>query len=211
MPTVRHVIVCEGYSERAYIQGLQAFLDKLPAAPDVWSVPLKFFTKDEYVAGNGHYVQLEKHFLKAKKENRNTKISIWADFDLYHRDVDGCSRLYINKGQSLPDFYFSFHNFEDFLALHLDEEDFQSWLRFGSAGHFESPCRSEACLEWARKIIKGYQKGSIPPGFVSESSLRNLKANLARQPRSNPYGLQGIGFAEFIVGEIDRFHPDVLK
>ena len=211
MSSVRHIFVCEGYSERAYIKSLQAFLDKLPTAHGAWTVPLQFFTKDDYVAGNGSYGALEKCYHKAKTENRNSKVNIWADFDLYHRDDAGCSRRYAIKGMSLPDFYFSFHNFEDFLALHQDGEALQTWLRFGRDGHFDSPKSSDDSFEWACSVFKGYRKGQLPLDFISAQSLRNLKVNLHRQPRSNPHGLQGIAFAEFIIGEIERFHPDVLS
>jgi hypothetical protein len=164
------------------------------------------------VANGGHYMQLKKCYHKARKENRNVAVQVWADFDLFHRNTDQCWQLYAAKGQSLPDFYFSFHNFEDFLALHLDGEEFRSWLAFGRAGHFASPCSSEECLEWAKKVIKGYQKGSIPPDFISVKSLRNLNANLHLQPCSNAHGAGELKtFAEFIIGEIERFHPDILK
>ncbi len=212
MPTVRHIFVCEGYSERAYIRSLQAFLDKLPVGGDAWGAPLGFIAPNDCVADGGHYTQLRKCYLKVKKRNRNVPVHTWTDFDLFHRDDGGCSRRYAGKGRSLPDFHFSFHNFEDFLALHLDGEELQTWLRFGSEGHFDSPQSGDDCFEWACSVFKGYRKGELPLDFISAQSLRNLKANLHLQPRSNPRDLQGIkSFAEFIIGEVERFHPDILR
>lgn len=212
MPTVRHIIVCEGNSERAYIQSLQRFLESLPAAGDSWGVPLQFITSNGHVANGGHYTQLKKCYLKAKKQNRNVQVRVWADFDLFYRDTDGCWRLYADRGRGVTEFHFSFHNFEDFLALHLDGEKLETWLRFGREGHFSQPRQSTECLEWASKLFQSYQKGILPVDFVTVQSLRNLKANLPLQPRSNPHGAGELKtFAELIIGEIERFHPDILR
>ena len=212
MSSVRHIFVCEGYSERAYIKSLQAFLEKLPTAHGAWTVPLQFFTKDDYVAGNGSYGALEKCYHKAKAENRNSKVNIWADFDLYQRDDAGCSRRYAIKGMSLPDFHFSFHNFEDFIALHTSGDELREWLSLGNEGYFENPAPSPEHSELIKKIVKGYRKGSLPADFVTKERLMNLKANLSSQPKSNPHRLQNIGkFADFLVGQLERHHPEVFR
>ena len=38
----RYIIVCEGFSEQAYLQGLQSFLDRKTGE---WPVPLQFSPK----------------------------------------------------------------------------------------------------------------------------------------------------------------------
>lgn len=215
MPTTRHIIVCEGESEWAYLQRLQGFLDEQELPPDTFETPLRFISPERAIAKGGTFGKLRSHYNKTRKSNAKASIQIWADFDLYHRNDKHCADHYAAKTSGIPDFLFSFHNFEDFFALHFDGQELAQWLRFGgSAGqrHFTTPLHSDGYLPEIKRIFPGYAKGGLPADFVSWASLRNLKANLGHQPSSsNPHSLQGIrSFAEFLICEIERAYPGCL-
>lgn len=214
MPATRHIIVCEGESEWAYLQRLQAFLDSEELPPGTFDTPLQFIVPERVIVKNGSFGKMKSRYNKTRKENKNTSIQIWADFDLYHRNDNKCADHYAAKTAGIPDFHFSFHNFEDFYALHFDGMELAEWLQFGGpAGfrHFITPLHSDGYLPEIKRIFPGYGKGGLPAGFVSWASLKKLKANLAHQPKSNPHNLQGVrSFAEFLIGEIERAYPGRL-
>jgi hypothetical protein len=135
-------------------------------------------------------------------------IGIWADFDLYHRNYNNLATQYEGKPAGIPDFLFSFHNFEDFIALHLDDEWFEEWLRFGRQGHFREPLHSCDYIPEFRRICPDYKKADVPVDFISWDSLRNLKRHLPEQPITNPWNWQGLsGFADFLVHELEAAYP----
>ena len=209
MPTRRHIIVCEGESEWAYLQQLQSFLEKLPTADSGYDVALKFICPKTHIAQDGKFSRLKATYAKAKKDNRNKSIKIWADFDLYHRNDKKNADAYLKGG--LPDFFFSFHNFEDFLALHLEDAAFAMWVSFGAKSHFTAPLHSEEHYPWFQKLLPGYQKGSMPDQFITTESLRRLQKNKASQPISNPHGfLNTQSFADFLMTEIEACYPQLL-
>lgn len=212
MPCTRHIVICEGESEWAYLKRLQSFLDSQPLPPDTFETPLRFIGPEHAVAKNGSFGKLKSRYNKIRKDNRKApSIQIWADFDLYHRNDNRCATLYAAKIAGVPDFLFSFHNFEDFFALHWSGECFEAWLKFGNRGHFVAPLHSGGYLPAIQNIFPGYGKGSLPAGFISWNSLKNLKQNKARQPSSNPQKLQDIrAFADFLIGEIETAYPGSL-
>ncbi|MEI6338582.1 MAG: hypothetical protein WCQ57_08385 [Verrucomicrobiota bacterium] len=212
MPTTRHIIVCEGESEWAYLQNLQRFLDSQPLPPETFATPLIFISPVSAVAKTGSFGKIKNTYNRTRTDNRTSRsIQIWADFDLYHRNDYKCAEHYAAKTAGIPDFLFSFHNFEDFFALHFDGNAFQEWLHFGGSSgqnHFQTPLHSDGYLPEIKRIFPGYYKGQLPTGFVSWASLRNLKTNLGHQPTSNPHILQGIrSFAEFLIREIEIVYP----
>ncbi len=211
MRTVRHLIVCEGESERGYIQQLQGFLDRERVPEGAFEPPLRLFSPEYAIARSGRFADLRRCYTRARKQNRNESIQIWADFDLYHRNTHECVTSYKEKPEGLPDFLFSFHNFEDFLALHWDGDRFEAWLRFGGKGHFREPLHEGGYLPEIRAILPEYKKGELPIDFFSWSSLRNLKRNLSCQPTFNPHDLPNPrSFAGFLVDEIGRAYPGLL-
>ena len=212
MPTTRHIIVCEGESERAYLQRLQAFLDDQEVAAGSFDAPLCFIGPEHAVANIGTFGKIKSTYNKTRTANRGRSIHVWADFDLYHRNDKHCATHYAAKTAGIPDFLFSFHNFEDFIALHTSGDEFREWLSLGNEGYFENPAPSPEHSELIKKIVKGYRKGSLPADFVTKERLMNLKANLSFQPKSNPHRLQNIGkFADFLVGQLERHHPEVFR
>jgi hypothetical protein len=211
MPCARHIIVCEGESEWAYLQRLQSFLDAQVLADGTFEPPLRFIVPERVIVKNGTFGKLKNRHNKTRKDNRKASIQIWADFDLYHRNDLQCAELYAAKTAGIPDFLFSFHSFEDFFALHWDGERLAEWLRFGGHGHFTTPFHADGYLPEIKRIFPGYGKGVLPADFVTWRSLKNLKTNLAHQPSTNPHNLQGIGsFANFLIGEIERAYPGSL-
>lgn len=214
MPCVRHIIVCEGESERAYLQRLQSFLDAQPLPDGTFEPPIRFIVGA--VANKGTFGVLEGAFKKVRKANKTARsIEIWTDFDLYHRNDHGCSNNYAAKTAGIPDFLFSFHNFEDFFALHWSGAQLADWLRYGSPerkNHFTAPLHARDYLPEMQRIFPDYQKGTLSPDFISWESLQNLKANLGCQPSSNPHNLQGIrSFARFLIEQIELAYPGKLS
>ena len=214
MPCTRHVIVCEGESEWACLQRLQSFLDQQPLADGAFESPLRFIVPERVVVKNGAFGKLKSRFNKTRQQNRKSSILIWADFDLYHRNDKNCADLYARKTPGIPDFFFSFHNFEDFYALHWGGARLAEWLRYGNPagrGHFTAPLHARDYLPEIQRIFPDYAKGALPADFISWATLRNLKANRPHQPTSNPSNLQGLGrFADFLITEIERAYPRAL-
>lgn len=210
MPSVRHIIVCEGESEHAYLQRLQSFLE--PQTPDL---PLVFSVPRSGIAGNGTFGVVKSAFNKTRRDNEKSSIQVWVDFDLYHRNDRDCAGEYAAKTSGIPDFLFSFHNFEDFLALHWSGAQLAEWLRYGSSAgrnHFAAPLHADDYLPEIRRLFPDYQKGALSPDFISWASLQNLKANLHHQPSSNPHNLQGIrSFAAFLIQQIEQAYPGKLS
>jgi hypothetical protein len=193
---------------------LQGFLDNQELPPNTFETPLQFIAPQRVIAKNGSFGKMKSRYNKTRKENKNSSIQIWADFDLYHRNYKHCAEDYAVKTDGIPDFLFSFHNFEDFFALHSDGPELAEWLRYGSpAGrhHFTAPLHARDYVPEIARIFPGYQKGGLPAEFVSWVSLRKLKANLGHQPTSNPHNLTGVrSFAEFLISEIERAYPESL-
>lgn len=211
MPCTRYIIVCEGESEWAYLQRMQSFLDQQPLANGAFETPLRFIVPKRGIVKGGSFGRLKNQYNQTRGQNKRSTIRIWADFDLYHRNDNQCADHYAAKTEGIPDFHFSYYNFEDFYALHSDGERFQEWLRFGARGHFDTPWHSDDYLPEIEKIFPDYAKGGLPADFIRWDSLRNLKRNKCRRPRSNPYNLQGLGcFADFLIGEIEGAYPGSL-
>lgn len=214
MATRRYIIVCEGQSEWAYLRRLQGFLDDQPMESGQFQPPLIFIAPESAIAKTGECKVLVKRFKEKRGENKTSLIEIWTDFDLYHRNDNSCADNYRVKASGIPDFLFSYHNFEDFFALHHAGDTFQSWLDYGRTErrHFEIPLHAKEYEPEIKRIFPGYAKGDLPVDFVNWNSLKNLKNNLHHQPKeSNPHQLTDIrSFAEFLIQEIQRAYPGKL-
>ncbi len=211
MPCIRYIIVCEGESEWAYLQRLQSFLDKQPLADGTFETPLRFIVPEKVIVKDGAFGKLKRRYNQTRKANKKASIQIWADFDLYHRNDHHCADHYALKTAGIPDFLFSYHNFEDFFALHWDGNSFQGWLHFGNQGHFTTPLHAIGYLPEIKRIFPGYSKGELPADFITWAALKNLKRNRAHQPTFNPNNLQVLGsFADFLIGKIEHAYPGSL-
>lgn len=214
MPCTRHIIICEGESERAYLQRLQSFLDAQPlVVENQLDTPLRFIVPERVIVKTGTFGKLKSRYNATRKSNKKApSIQIWADFDLYHRNDKSCATLYAAKTAGVPDFLFSFHNFEDFFALHWSGERFEAWLEFGNRGHFAIPLHSDGYVPEIKKIFPEYEKGTLPAGFITWDALKILKTNKAQRPTSNPHALAGVRcFADFLIGELEKSFPGKLE
>jgi hypothetical protein len=212
MQSGHYIIICEGASEYAYLQQAQQLIREIPLKDYAFEPPFKLIPFRQNGANGGHFNSLKKRFAEAKRANRNSPIHIWADFDVYHRNDSRCAQDYANKSQGIPDFHFSLHNFEDFLALHFKKELLAEWIAWGERSHFNNPLATDDGASLIAKLMLGYQKGSLESGFVTIERLKILKENLSLQPNSNPYELNGIGkFADFLIGQLERHHPEIFR
>ena len=168
----------------------------MPLDADGYSSRLVFYptvTNDRI--GGGAFGLVHRTFREVSPHNRKIPLMIWVDRDIYVRNSNRSERAsassYAGK-RTVPDFHFSVMNFEDFLALHFDAGLFEMWKEIlDKHGHFVVPLCSDAYDELWRPIWEefihvhpevghgGYKKGSLPEGFVSLASLRNLRRNVA--------------------------------
>ena len=193
MPCVRYIFVCEGESEWAYLRRLQSFLDQQPVTAGHFETPLRLIAPGNAVAKGGSFKTLARQFRGVRRENKRSDIKVWADFDLYHRNNNSCADLYRGKTAGIPDFHFSFHNFEDFYALHLDEPQHQAWLAFGQQGHFVQPLHSEGHFPAFTQIAVGYAERCHPARFHQLGIAREFKTQQGEsayvqsaKPRGHP-------------------------
>lgn len=213
MPCMRHIIVCEGESEWAYLQRLQSFLNQQPQADGAFDPPLQLIAPERVVVKNGTFGKLKK---SAQPDSKGkSQRSIHSDLGRLRSlpaQRQALRRPLREKNSGIPDFLFSYHNFEDFFALHWDGECVAEWLRFGGAGHFTTPLHADGYLPEIKRIFPEYGKGDLPADFITWRSLKNLKSNLAHQPSTNPHNLLGIrSFADFLIREIERAYPGKLE
>ena len=64
MPTVRHIIVCEGESEWAYLQRLQGFLEDQEVPAGTFESPLHFIGPVSAIAKNGSFGKIKADYLR---------------------------------------------------------------------------------------------------------------------------------------------------
>lgn len=160
------ICVCEGPSERAYIQELNRFFEEEEIALHIIPKPSK----------GGQYSLVRKMYRSTLKNNPRLPICIWVDWDRYKRNDSGDLDNYQNKPSDIPDFWFTYMNFEDFLSMHLETEDVNRWwVSCNGRNHFSSPSHSSEYIpEFIKFLGDQYNKGEIPIA-VNASSLENLK------------------------------------
>lgn len=186
---VAYIIVCEGNSEKAYIQNLNRFLDDNGYG----------FTLIPKIVGCGHFTRVQAKYRQEKKNNPKADIRIWVDNDTYKRNDARDGDKYQKKSKHLPDFMFSVMNFEDFLALHSDGKILENWFQVCSREkHHIKPMIEEKYMPLVRKhLFKDYQKGDIPFA-INEERLNNLF-------RNNALYFFNCGFVNFIQELMGRY------
>lgn len=173
-------VICEGQSEYAYIQKLRNFLNDK-------GIQLDFLP---YKATNGTFTNLKKCYSDKKKNNNKAfgknEVIFFADWDMFFRDKHNQANntktnnftQYQEEKEKLPNFYFSYHNFEDFISLHLQFEQAADWCKICvNRDHFNSPMHSKIYEPLFKQLVIGYTKGELPPNFVFKTGLENLKAH----------------------------------
>jgi len=147
------IIVCEGHSEVAYIQELNRLLREIGARAVLLPKPVC----------TGFYKTVMNKYKAERKNNPRTEIGVWVDYDLYARNNSNCMTDY-NKTKDKVQFMFNRQNFEDFLALHLDDGKLKNWLNVCNAKkHFNVPMHSDVYEPLVqRHLFSNYKKGDLP-------------------------------------------------
>lgn len=189
---IRCLAIVEGPTERAYLQQLSAFLlQEMELDANGFDAKIQFYPKLTNKDGGGGWFSLVKPaIVKESPKGCESCIAVFVDSDIYIRNATSNERAnaasYANKG-SLVDFTFALHNFEDYLALHFDDELFAKWKKVVSESrHLTTPLLADDYDKiwqplWAEYLAKHpevpvgpYKKGMIPEGFVSRVSLANM-------------------------------------
>ena len=211
---VRYIVVCEGKSEWTYVQSLNRLFRELPTGAGDGVVPLVLVPKPPPEGvGNGHYPQLVRELRRARKENQRTATIVWADADLYVRPGRDHDRFF-EEGTPAPAFFFSAFNFEDFLALHGNDEIVARWKEtYAPTGHFSSPLHSEDHLCLFNRVLSGYEKGSLD-AFATELTpihLTNLRRHWPEAKslfaKSLPRQIAEQLFPDFLLKQIEAAFP----
>ncbi len=160
-------ILCEGPSERAYIQQINRLLHE-------HDIPVIFLAT---VTQGGNYPHVIREYSKLIHRKPTPKnVWIWLDYDLYLRDDKFCWETYCNRSKTIPSFYFSIQNFEDYLSLHLPRKKRDQWIAImRKYNHWRWPTHGKVYTPLFRKHVGRYDKGTIRTGFITERSLTNLK------------------------------------
>lgn len=144
-------VVCEGQSEQMYLQELNRFFRE-------YRIPLAFIPR---TVGNGACKAVIGHYRSIRKFLRYEEIIIWVDLDIY---TSSEANNYSAKPSSIPDFLFSEMNFEDFLMLHMNQEQVFKWQTVARAhDHFQHPMPASVYLPvYKTACFHHYRKGRMP-------------------------------------------------
>lgn len=206
----RYIVICEGRSEYVYIERLQSFLDGLSVG---WDVPLQFFpkiarTSSGFEKGGGDYRSVVAGYRWQRKKNKTAHIEVWVDHDIYLRNDRNNRDMYLAKPPGIPDFRFSFHNFEDFLVMHMENRQVQVWQSiFEPKGHFGAPLHSRDYEPLFQQIMPEYRKGFVSPDFISVGSLLRLRQNTQKPIISHGTDPKFGSFAGFLIGQLEEAYP----
>ncbi len=222
-----YIVICEGASEANYLTLLNRLLATLPTPAGLNGRSLRFNLPtlgrgsldhaSPYAGrcvGSGRFSHLEGALRKVTKENKGVEIVVWADWDLYVRNDHDCLDNYLYKKPGIPDFCFSFQNFEDFWAMHLEDELFHEWLRTMTAkNHWTVPLHSDDYLPLIQGLVFGYEKGKLQDGDLTVERINNMRnhifeiTNLLHRPMPATFHL----FADFLSSTLNQFYPTVFS
>lgn len=223
-------LICEGPSERTYVQRLSSFIaDQMPPMEDGFTPRLSFFptvTNDKI--GGGSFKLVSRTYRKVCPQNKKLPLKIWVDCDIYIRNSSASERAnavgYARK-KSMPDFNFMVMNYEDFVAMHFSDDIFAAWKQeMQNAGHFNIPLHSEEYEPHFAKIWQmylasvgqpsgeNYNKGSLPEDFISVDSLKNMVRHCGDPDLLKLFKLHApAGAFPLFLSEMLHFaYPDVL-
>lgn len=164
-----YIVICEGKSEEAYIQNLNRLLRERDSQ-------IVLIAKS---ADTGHFAKVVKTLKREQKNNPRQHVMVWLDWDIYQRNENNNRTLYDTKDRTLPDFFFSRQNFEDFLATHLPWAQLNQWLTICQQHHhFDSPLPAEAYGHLFREhLFPTYRKGELPFPELTEDLLQQMLIN----------------------------------
>ena len=98
--------MCEGASEKAYIQELNRYLEEE-------DIPLRFVPRP---SNGGQYTPVVKKYKEVRRDNRTTEIFIWVDYDRYQRNDNSDTDNYRSKSDGIPNFLFFEQEFRGFFV-----------------------------------------------------------------------------------------------
>ena len=217
-----YLVVCEGASEANYLAQLNRILATLPPPNGLWGRPLRFNLPilgeascdkiTEYAGrcvGNGKYSSMLKAWKKVVNDNPSTSKLLWCDWDLYARNDDGNMEAYQHKSARVPDFHFSFQNFEDFVAMHFEDDGFNAWIaEMAKKHHWRVPLHSESYLPLFEQYLPQYEKGCLPDDWLCLSRLNNMRRHITGIMHLNPRPISHyLIFADFISRTLHLFYP----
>lgn len=195
------LVICEGRSEVNYIKELMQVGERL-------GIVSKMIPVDAQGGQCGDIIK-KLDVLKRRNGNKTERIRIWVDDDLYVRNQTGADKRCALAFEKTPGgvkskFRFSSHNFEDFLALHLDDEILREWIEVcRSRNHFSQPMHSGEYMPLVQKhLFPNYGKGDLP-FELNEAAFRNLFRHNADS--EIPFRST---FADFLKDEV--FPPDTF-
>jgi hypothetical protein len=165
--------------------------------------------------------------LEGGKINRLMQLASIVDADIYIRNEAFNSDSgkfngteYMNRISDIPVFFFSYHNFEDFLALHYDGETFQEWKRCvlmaptesSSLPHHDSPLPRSEYAPLFQKVFPRYSKKKKVPFDLSVERLSNLRRNLKDPDVQTMSQLlqPGVVFGEHLLQLFDEAYPGLI-
>ena len=145
-------IICEGKSELVYIQAISSIFIKIG-----------YIFQPKLANGSNNLVRI---YNKIRKDNRNSRIEILCDEDVFFRGVKKCKTL----ERALTNYL----NFEDFCVLHLQKDLVLEWQEICEEHrHFDSPMTAELYEKSIQSIFPGYKKGILP--FENEIDVDMLQ------------------------------------
>ena len=166
-PKEVYIIVCEGGSEKAYLQEINRYLD-------INDYPFTFVAKP---INNGHFKPAKIKYREVKEQNPKNNICIWVDKDTYIRNDEGDREKYLHKPKDIPNFMFNYQNFEDFLAMHMPDDILQKWQKIcHHHNHFEHPLHAETYIPLYRQHVNcSYEKATMPFAIDKDNISNALK------------------------------------
>lgn len=177
------LVVCEGSSEEAYIQELNRYLEENDIGFSFTARPVN----------TGEYSAVIRKYKQIYHDNKRTKIIIWIDKDRYIRNDNKCKTNYSKKSSNIPNFLFSYMNFEDIISMH-DIQNCMSWQNICSTkGHFSKPLYKDEYINDFITIYPRYSKGSIP------IEINSTTLNVFFQNQNNTSIKFKCDFADFLI------------
>lgn len=181
----RIFVLCEGESEKLYLQYLNIILQNQYDA-DLIIVSRCF-------KGGGVYKALTSNLKRArnklkeveKKFGPNDFLYIWLDYDCFMRDYPENLEEFQNFVKSIKlgsefKILWNYMNFEDFLILHYDATKIAELQdKLYNTPHFTCPLHSEEYLPVYCEIIPEYRKAKLPNDLVLDmAKIKNCIINI---------------------------------
>ncbi len=229
-----YIVVNEGASEKTYLQTLRSFLANQMPLSENYCPRLNLIPRvTNNGIGGGAFTLVRKAYETCRRMDRSTPIIIWVDADIYVRGASYQEKHNVKSyasRTSLPDFHFSIMNFEDFLALHFDDDVFEDWYEtMKTVNHFQVPLTGKAYEPlfkptWQRQMEKmgivgrggratRYEKGDLPLDFISPKTLMNLFRHTKDSRAQEIFRANTASptFAEFLVSSLQSHYGETLE